>query len=416
MSHTVLDSMAMGYQPIWNRARQLSAVRLEVRTLHAEAVDAAHLMQVLGDDWPESAPVLIIAVDSPTMLRQALACEPVQNTWLEVPASQFEDPEKLNRLSLAARKGHKLLRRMQLSALRRAPALQVDVHGLLDLDAEDALAALQSSADAGIPSRTRRAPSPIVPGHIYAGVGSQMLARHCLDESGAMGLMGWPDDDVLHAHRHKPVPCDAAVILQVQKAIAEDSSLDHLERLVRQDPVLVYRILMLVNSAAYGAGREIDSLRHAIMMLGFIALGRWLQDMPKEPQPDPDLHPVRYAMVMRSRLAQHLLEHGSENNLRAEVYTTALFAQLDRLMHQPLAELLSKLPLSGRVYEAALRHDGPYHPLLEVARVQGEPGELQRLSTVCHQHGLSLEHANRSLIRMLATSRDHDRPRPGRLH
>ncbi|MFN3493868.1 MAG: histidine kinase, partial [Hydrogenophaga sp.] len=160
----------------------------------------------------------------------------------------------------------------------------------------------------------------------------------------------------------------------------------------------------------------IDSLRHAIMMLGFIALGRWLQDMPKDKDPDPDLHPVRYAMVMRSRLAQHLLEHGSENNLRSEVYLTAVFAQLDRLMHKPLAELLGKLPLSGRVFDATLRHDGPYFSLLEVARVQGEPSELHRLSSVCHQHGLSLEHANRSLIRMLATSRDHDRPRPGRLH
>ena len=416
MSHTVLDSMAMGYQPVWNSARQLAAVRLDVRTLQPEAVDAAHLMRALGDDWPESAPVLIIAVDSPTLLRQALACDPVQNTWLEVPASQFEDAEKLAHLSIAARKGHKLLRRTTVAAHRGAARLSVDVRGLLDMDAEDALAALQASASAGIPQAARRAPSPVVAGQIYAGVGSQMLARHCLDEAGAWGLLGWPDEDVLHVHRHKPVACDNGVIAQVQKAIAEDSSLDHLERLVRQDPVLVYRILMLVNSAAYGVGREIDSLRHALMMLGFIALGRWLSDMPKDKDPDPDLHPVRYAMVMRSRQAQHLLEHGSENNLRAEVYTTALFAQLDRLMHQPLAELLSKLPLSGRVYDAALRNDGPYHPLLEVARVQGEPGELQRLSFVCHQHGLSVEHANRSLIRMLATSRDHDRPRPGRLH
>lgn len=416
MSHTVLDSMAMGYQPVWNRARQLSAVRLEVRTLHPEAVDAAHLMQVLGDDWPESAPVLIVAIQSPTLLRQALGCDPVINTWLEVPALQFEDPEKLNRLALAARRGHKLVRRAPLATLRGARAPQVDVRGLFDLDAEDALAALQASADSGIPNRLRRAPSPIVPGQMYSGVSSQLLARHCLDEAGAMGILGWPEDDVLHAHRDRAVFCDPGVVSQVQKAIAEDSSLDHLERLVRQDPVLVYRLLMLVNSAAYGLGREIDSLRHAIMMLGFIALSRWLQDMSKDPEPDLDLHPVRYAMVMRSRLAQHLLEHGSENNLRAEVYLTAAFSQLDRLMHKPLGELLGKLPLSGRVFDAALRHDGPYFSLVEVARVQGEPSELHRLAAVCHQHGLSLEHANRSLIRMLATSRDHDRPRPGRLH
>ncbi len=402
MSHTVLDSIAMGYQLVWNRARQLAAVRLEVRTLHPEAVDAAHLMQVLGDDWPESAPVLIIAPESPTLLRQALVCDPVQNTWLEVPERLFAGQERLAQLAMAARKGHKLLRRASLSGLRGATP-SVDVRGLFDIDPEDAIAALQSRVDPHQPHPTRRTSTPVVPGHIYAGVGSQVLARHCLDDVGAWGLLGWPDEDVLHAHRHRPPVCDAGVISQVRAAIAEDCSLDHLERLIRQDPVLVYRILMLVNSAAYGLGREIDSLRHALMMLGLIALGRWLQDLPEDPDPDPDLHPVRHAMVMRSRLAQHLLGHGSDNNLRAEVYATAMFAQLDRLMHQPLADLLTKLPLSGRVYDAALRHDGPYHPLLEVARVQGEPGELRRLSAVCHQHEISLEHANRSLIRMLAT-------------
>jgi c-di-GMP phosphodiesterase len=30
MSHTVLDSVAMAYQPVWNRHRQLAAVRLTV--------------------------------------------------------------------------------------------------------------------------------------------------------------------------------------------------------------------------------------------------------------------------------------------------------------------------------------------------------------------------------------------------
>ena len=89
LSHTVLDSLALGYEPVWNRERQLAAVRLCVHPIHAAAVDAAHLMQALGDDWPESAPVLIISIDSPRLLQQALACAPVHNTWLEVPAALF---------------------------------------------------------------------------------------------------------------------------------------------------------------------------------------------------------------------------------------------------------------------------------------------------------------------------------------
>ena len=110
MSHTVLDSVAMAYQPVWNRQRLLAAVRLSVLPTDPASVDAAHLMQVLGDDWPVNAPVLVLTLESPGLLHQALRCEPVPNTWLEVPAALFEHPESMALLSVAARHGQVLLR------------------------------------------------------------------------------------------------------------------------------------------------------------------------------------------------------------------------------------------------------------------------------------------------------------------
>lgn len=398
MSHTVLDSIALGYQPIWNRQRQLAAVRLRVTTPQPDAVDAAHLLELLGADWPAAAPVLIVSVASETLLRQALVCEPVHNTWLEVPESLFHDPQALAQLTHAARSGHVLLRQGAFAQQRHEVAAPLDVRSLVALSPGDTLDIMARRADV---------PGPLRPGLLLQGVCDRQLAAHCLDTAGAWGLLGWPELDVLHAHRHRPLTSDAGVIHQILQAIEDETALEHLERLVRQDPVLVYRLMLLVNSAAYGLRREIDSLRHALMMIGFTALGRWLHEQLPESESEPDLHPVRYAMVMRSRLAQHLLDTGSDDNLRAEVYTTALFAQLDRLMHQPLAELLKQLPMSARVYDAVLRQDGPYYPLIDVARVQGDPAALDQLPAVCEAHGISLEHANRALIRMLATSRDH---------
>jgi EAL and modified HD-GYP domain-containing signal transduction protein len=397
LSHTVLDSVALGYEPVWNRGRELAAVRLGVRAVHPESVDATHLMQALGDDWPASAPVLILAVESPKLLQQAMVCPPVHNTWLEVPGTWYEDPETLARLSAATKRGHRLLRRTDLENVQGRAAAPVDTRNLLRLGAESA-------------------PPSGLNGQLVEGVSSATLVRQCLDQAGAWGVLGWPDKDVLYAHRHQPLNYDGDVIRQVLRATEdEDGSLEHLERLVRQDPVLVYRILLLVNSAAYGLRHEIASLRHALMMLGFRELGRWLVEQLPSSEPDRDLHPVRYAMVMRSRLAQHLLATGSDDNLRGEVYTTALLAQLDRLLHQPLGDLLHRLPLAGRVFDALLRHDGPYHPLLDVARALGEPGQLHRVPAICHRHDVSLEHANRALIRMLATSRDHASKRSERM-
>lgn len=403
--HTVLDSVALTYQPVWNRRRQLAAVRLNVLTVHHESVDAQHLMQNLGGDWPAAAPLLILSFTSAALLEQALNTEPVHHTWIEVPGAWFTTPEGMARLAVAIRRGHQLLRHAPLADVRREVIAPLDVRSLLCPSAEEALEALRSRPVDGASPVVRR--SPIVPGQLYEGVCSHALATHCLDEAEAWGLAGWPEDDVLHTWRHQPMACDASVIAQIRQAIDRDSSLDQIERFVRQDPVLAYRLLLLVNSAAYGLKHEIDSLRHAIMMLGFTALGAWLSTQLPGSDTDAALHPIRYAQVMRARLAQHLLDPSSEENLRAEVYLAALFAQLDRLEQKPLGDLLNKLPLSGRIYDALLRQDGPYHPLLDIARAQGEFDRPHQLPAICEQHDMGLEVVNRGLIRMLATSRDH---------
>ena len=412
MNHTVLDSVALGYQPVWGRTRQLAAVRLAVLVLNPESVDAEHLWRAIGNVWPVAAPTLILAFDTPELLHQALQEPPLRNTWLEVPHGYFEAPESLALLVQASARGHQLLRAANLAAVRSEVIAPLDVRSLLQLSADDALLALRQRNSVEL--TLARA---LLPGQIYAGVVNQQLASVCLDQAGAWGLLGWPDEDVLHADRDRPPQCSAAVIDQILAGMQAECSLEHLERLVRQDPVLVYRLLALVNSAAYGLRHEIQSLRHALMMLGFTSLARWLREQQAASTAaaraangraaKDDLHPVRYAMVMRSRLAQHLLESGAEDDLRAEVYLTALFAQLDRLLHQPLGGLIQKLPLSARVFDAVLRDSGPYHPMLDIARAQGNPAELTALPALCEHHEISLEQANRSLLRMLATSRDH---------
>lgn len=405
MSHTVLGSVAMAYQPVWNRQRLLAAVRLTVLPTDPTSVDAAHLMKVLGDDWPVAAPMLILALESPALLHQALRCTPVPNTCLEVPSALFTHPESLALLTQAAHHGQRLVRRADFAEVRHEYSVPLDVRSLLRLDADDALEALQARTAEGRPVPPR--PSPIRPGQIYRNVCSRALADHCLDDAGAWGVLGWPDEDVLHNTRLRAPGCDPVVVTLIRQALEKDASIERIERYVRQDPVLVYRLLLRVNSAAYGGQHEVGALRHAIMMLGFTALDRWLVEQTAGADQDLALHPVRYGHVMQARLAQHLLDTESDEELRAEVYTTAIFGQLDRLLHEPLAQLIGHLPLSPRVADALLSHTGPYFPLLDIARAQGDAERIDRLSGVCDRHEISQEHANRALLRMLATSRDH---------
>ena len=200
---------------------------------------------------------------SPRLLLQTLAVDAVHNTCIEVPADLFGRTDTAARLSIAVRRGHRLVCRTSLAGLNGPGMDSVDARPLVHLDADEAqrllTPALPGRPAARLPVRADRRRGSI----------PAPCCTICSSSKPCMGVVGWPEDDVLAAHRHHPISYDRDILHAVLQAIDDDDcSIERLERLVRQDAVLVYRILLLVNSAAYGNRREIGSLRHALMMLG----------------------------------------------------------------------------------------------------------------------------------------------------
>jgi c-di-GMP phosphodiesterase len=54
------------------------------------------------------------------------------------------------------------------------------------------------------------------------------------------------------------------------------TSTEEIELAVRRDPALVYRLLRIANSAAYGVNRQVSTIRDALMMVGVSRLRAWL--------------------------------------------------------------------------------------------------------------------------------------------
>jgi len=66
------------------------------------------------------------------------------------------------------------------------------------------------------------------------------------------------------------IPVVATKVMQLLED--ENSTADDLARVVASDPAVAARVLKISNSSFYGAQRQIQTLPHAIMMLGFVTL------------------------------------------------------------------------------------------------------------------------------------------------
>lgn len=401
MPQSVLSRLILGYRPLWNRQRKLAGIQLYAHSESNPSVDAAHLLRTLQQLWSATSPPLLLSPGSHDLLDDLLTHAPVGAPWIEVPGAWLNhDPALPARVRAAHARGLRLVWRGDMASGPPPELAGCFDNRMLSLNPQEALLALQ--ADAPVPYGTPpRPPSPVQPGQMYENIASQALMEHCLDKKHALALAGWPADDVLHLQRHKALQPSHAVITRLLKAIESEQSLESFEDILSEDPLLAYRFMTYTNSAALGLRTGIDSLRRGLVMMGYGSMQRWLAEQLPHASTDLNLRPVRESMLMRARLMRLLLEAGIENELRREVYLCGLFSQLDLLLHEPLGNILHRLPLSERIHEATVLETGPYAPPLQMAAAL-ETADAAVIRQLCDTHEMELESVNRALLRMLS--------------
>ena len=407
MPHTVLGNVSLGYQLLWNRLRQLCGVRLFIGTDDATTVDALHLLGALDELWSEQAPTLLLSVQSHRLLGDILEHAPTNSPWIEVHEMHLRDATIVQRVLQAHQRGMKLIWRGEPGARPSAALAPCFLRKIVTLTADEALAGLRVSlrkhngTQAPLSSRIS---SPVLAGDIYEAVASRVLAEHCLDEQAAWSLAGWPVEDVLHGYRHQQIQPGHRTVVALIEAIDADDSVELIEQLLREEPILVYRFMRYANSAALSLRTEIESMRHGLMVLGFSQLRSWLLEQLPHASSDLNLQPVRSAIVVRARLMEHLLDAGDGDDLRREIFMCGLLSQIDLLLGESLHASLARIPLSERITSAILGHAGPYMPYLDVATAL-ESADTQAGRALCDAHQMNCEEVNRALLRTLASAR-----------
>ncbi|GAB3184582.1 HDOD domain-containing protein [Hydrogenophaga aquatica] len=406
MAFNILEHVTFTYQPIWGPKRQLIGVRLRVRALHPDSVDAAHLLEALENEWSRDAPFLLVSFTDQAQLLQALAFNPHDSIWLELPDfGEYTPPEVVQAVALARRVGHRLVQR---SPLARARVLgggngAKNFRYLLDLWPDQVAQAMIASEQKGRPGGQA---TPLLPDQLYHHLGTRPLAAHALDDAKGWGVCGWPTEDVLKSHQRYGVPVDRRTLVRVQQALMHESSMDAVEHLIHQDAVLTHRVLRLVNSPLFGSTRQVETVRQALFLLGQTRLRDWLLELMPGSATDVDLLPVRQSLVLRGKLMAQLMNAGVQNNLATEIYVTGLFSGLGQLTHEPLGVALGRVPVSSAVSDALLRQSGPYHVYLDIAQRMESPEQLEHLANVCAEAGFGLDHVNRALLRTFSQWRN----------
>jgi c-di-GMP-related signal transduction protein len=157
------------------------------------------------------------------------------------------------------------------------------------------------------------------------------------------------------------------IILQLMTMVKNNEDIPKIEDVLKRDPALSYKLLRFINSAGFGAAREIQSLRQAISLLGYAPLYRWLTLLLATASTSGYSPVLMETAVIRGRLAELL---GATALGRAEgenLFVAGMFSLLDRLLGLSMREVLDTIQLPDEVVRALLTRGGKYGPYLALA-------------------------------------------------
>ncbi len=390
----ILGQVALGFSPYIDRNRNVTATRFTVFALRpGQALDAGQFLHALGGVWPAGGARVSLNVTSELLLEDLLIAGPSTNVMIEVPAFMACDPRHSESiLRLHADGSVLLIKGRPLTELPRA-LLPCFKYSLIDLD-DDRRGPGSATPPAGV---VRSIP------HVQAGVCS-VADMDASFKRGALAVLGWPLDDMATMpSTGKAQHTDLQVIVELINRVDKEESIDRLELTLKRDPSLAFRLMRYINSAAFGFQVEIGSFRHAIMLLGYQRLKRWLALLLATAGKDANMQPVMFAAVRRGLLMEELVRASGDETLRNEVFICGVFSLLDCMFRQPFSELLKSIPVPERVFQALVDGDGPYGPYLALARAI-EAASPSELAEAADRLMLSMTEVNRALLTALATA------------
>ncbi|WP_151636357.1 EAL and HDOD domain-containing protein [Noviherbaspirillum aerium] len=167
-----------------------------------------------------------------------------------------------------------------------------------------------------------------------------------------------------HARELNPAQ---SLILQLMDMVRQNADVKQLEGVLKRDAALSYKLLRYINSAGFGLGCEIQSLKHAVTMLGYSPLYRWLALLLATATTTGYSPVLMHAAIVRGRFAEllgstFLPRHEAEN-----LFVAGMFSLLDKLLGVPMDDVLEKIQLSEPVTQALLTREGIYGPFLALA-------------------------------------------------
>lgn len=392
----------VGRQPILNRQQQIIGYELLFR-LNKDSVSAdftsdmqagtnvlVNTLSNMGTDWLVGSKLAFINVAEAMLESNFLELLQPNRVVLEVVESTQPTPELLERLKDLRTQGFGIALDDFVLTPQTAPFMEHANYIKLDIQQ------LGMPQVPGLSKELRRYPAL----QVAEKVETKEEFKQCLD-IGFDCFQGYyfAHPETLSA---KVINPGYANILNLLNMLRNNAEIRDIENALKRDVALSFKLLRYINSAGFGLSCEIQSFRHAVTILGYQKLYRWLTLLLVTAGAETGAAPALLkTAVTRGRLVELLGSHFLDGQERDNLFIVGMFSLLDVLLDMPMDQILETLILPENVCDALQHRSGIYGPFLELTEACEDP-EMTEVPRICEQLQISPEMLNKAHVQSLA--------------
>ncbi|MGD0599971.1 MAG: HDOD domain-containing protein [Terriglobales bacterium] len=154
-----------------------------------------------------------------------------------------------------------------------------------------------------------------------------------------------------------------------------------LEKMLKQEASICYRLLRYLNSPLFGFPLEIKSIRHAIAVLGEREMRRWIRLVVTVGAAEQRCSELVLMGLARARFCE-LLSNQLQSN--TDLFLLGLLSIMDAILEVSMEVLLEQLPVERETKMALLGQNSSLRPLYQLMLAQ-ESGEWSQSSALAKQ-------------------------------
>jgi c-di-GMP-related signal transduction protein len=166
----------------------------------------------------------------------------------------------------------------------------------------------------------------------------------------------------------------------LQEVSRPELNVPGIEKLIKAEASVCYRLLRYLNSPIFGFKTEIHSVRHALSMLGERDVRRWIRLVAAVGAGQEKTSDLVLSALVRGRFGELLsprVTHGE-----SDLFLLGLLSLIDAMLEMPMEDVLDKIPLDQETKAVLLGQPSALRPVFQLMLAH-ESGEWEAAAQLC---------------------------------